>query len=50
MIKNNYSFSYTYYETLGEKKNYIPSFKFNYSSFIHNTSIATSTMMVKRRK
>ena len=49
MIKNNYSFSYTYYETFGERKKIIyPPLKFNYLSFIHNTSIATSTMMVKR--
>ena len=49
MTKNNYSFTYTYYETFGEKKKIIfPPLKFNFSSFIHNTSIATSTMMVKR--
>ena len=51
MTKNNYSFTYTYYETFGEKKKIIfPPLKFNFSSFIHNTSIATSTMMVKRSK
>jgi teichuronic acid biosynthesis glycosyltransferase TuaG len=49
MIKNNYLFTYTFYETFGEKKKIIsPPLKFNFSSFIHNTSIATSTMMVKR--
>jgi teichuronic acid biosynthesis glycosyltransferase TuaG len=49
MLKNKYSFSYTYYETFGDKKKFIaPPSSFNYSSFIRNTSIATSTMMVKR--
>ena len=49
MTKNNYSFTYTYYETFGERKKIIiPPLKFNFLSFIHNTSIATSTMMVKR--
>ena len=51
MKKNNYSFSYTFYETFGDKiKNIIPPLKFDYESFIRNTSIATSTMMVKRNK
>ena len=49
MTKNNYSFTYTFYETFGERKKIIiPPLKFNFLSFIHNTSIATSTMMVKR--
>ena len=49
MLKNKYSFSYTYYETFGDKKKFImPPTSFDYLSFIHNTSIATSTMMVKR--
>ena len=49
MTKNNYLFTYTYYETFGEKKKIIsPPMKFNFLSFIHNTSIATSTMMIKR--
>ena len=49
MLKNKYLFSYTYYETFGDKKKLItPPTSFNYSSFIRNTSIATSTMMVKR--
>ena len=49
MTQNNYLFTYTYYETFGEKKKIIsPPLKFNFSDFIHNTSIATSTMMVKR--
>jgi len=50
MEKNDYSFSYTNYKTFGErKKSIIPPLNFNYSSFIRNTSISTSTMMVKRK-
>jgi teichuronic acid biosynthesis glycosyltransferase TuaG len=49
MTMNDYSFSYTYYKTFGDKKKSIkPPLKFNYSSFIRNTSIATSTMIIKR--
>ena len=49
MKKNNYFFSYTYYETFGDKKRLIKTpLKFDYSRFIHNTSIATSTIMVKK--
>lgn len=49
MIKNKCSFSYTYYETFGDKKKFIkPPLSFDYSEFIHNTSIATSSMMVKK--
>ena len=49
MKKNNYDFTYTSYKTFGlryEKIN--PPLKFNFENFIKNTSIATSTMMVKR--
>ena len=51
MKKNNCSFSYTNYETFGDKNKKVnnPS-KLSYSSFIKNTSIATSTMMIKRDK
>ena len=49
MKKNHYAFSYTYYETFGDKKKIITTpLNFDYKSFIRNTSIATSTMMVKR--
>ena len=49
MLKNKYSFSYTNYETFGEKRKFIiPPLKINYENFIRNTSIATSTMIVKR--
>ena len=49
MKNNNYAFSYTDYKTFGEKKRKInnPS-KLSYTDFLRNTSIATSTMMVKR--
>ena len=51
MKKNHYSFSYTYYETFGEKKKIItPPLSFNFKSFIKNTSIGTSTMMIERKK
>ena len=49
MKKNNFFFTYTNYETFGEKiKRVTNPKKLNFSSFIKNTSIATSTMMVKR--
>jgi teichuronic acid biosynthesis glycosyltransferase TuaG len=51
MKKNNYSFSYTNYETFGDKRKIIiPPLRFDYKSFINNTSIGTSTMMVKRKE
>ena len=50
MKKNNISFSYTFYNTFGDKiKSIRPRLKFNFNDFVHNTSIATSTMMVKRK-
>jgi len=49
MLKKKYLFSFTCYETFGKKKRFIkPPVNFDYSHFVHNTSIATSTMMVKR--
>jgi teichuronic acid biosynthesis glycosyltransferase TuaG len=49
MKKNDYSFSYTDYETFGDKiKKVSNPQKLNYLNFIKNTSIATSTMMIKR--
>ena len=51
MKKNHYSFSYTYYKTFGLKKRFItPPLRFDYKSFIKNTSIGTSTIMVERKK
>ena len=50
MKKNNYDFTYTYYKTFGLKfKKVAPPIKFNFNDFIKNTSIATSTMMIKRK-
>ena len=51
MKKNSYSFTYTNYETFGKKYRKIKNpLKLNYSEFIKNTSIATSTMMIKHEK
>ena len=51
MKKNNYSFSYTDYVTFGDKNREIKTpKKMNFSNFIKNTAIATSTMIVKRDK
>ena len=49
MEKNNFDFTYTYYKIFGlkSKKVKVP-IKFNLENFIKNTSIATSTMVVKR--
>jgi len=52
MKKNNYFFTYTNYKTFKINKpiknNILVPRKFNFKSFIKNTSIATSTMIVKR--
>ena len=53
MKKNNYEFTYTDYFAFYKKKNkkrkvFTPK-KISYEEFIRNTSIATSTMMIKRR-
>ena len=49
MKKNNFSFTYTNYETFDQKnKKIIVPKKFKYEEFTKNTSIATSTMMIKR--
>lgn len=49
MEQNNLDFTYTNYKTIGLKlrKINLPS-KFNFEQFTKNTSIATSTMMIKR--
>jgi len=49
MKNNNFLFSYTDYKTFGEKNRKVnnPS-KLDYNDFLRNTSIATSTMMIKR--
>ena len=49
MRENNYLFTYTNYETFGKKKKVISApRKSNFFDFIHNTSICTSTMIIKR--
>jgi len=52
MQKNNYFFTYTDYKTFKTnnpiKKTILTPAKFDFNSFIKNTSIATSTMIVKR--
>ena len=49
MKNNDFLFSYTDYKTFGEKNRKVsnPS-KIDYNGFLRNTSIATSTMMIKR--
>ena len=51
MKNNNYDFTYTYYKTFIYNKeiikNIITPDKFNFKSFTKNTSIATSSMIVK---
>ena len=50
MKKNNYQFTYTNYKTFGlKKKNILPPKTTSFGSFIKNTSIATSTMIVTRK-
>ena len=52
MQKNNYFFTYTNYKTFKinklKKNTIILPNKFNFESFVKNTSISTSTMVVKR--
>ena len=52
MIKKKYKFTYTYYYTINENNNllksvFVPKI-FSFESFVKNTSIATSTMIIKR--
>ncbi len=51
MLDTGYSFTYSDYKSI--KKNRIKKIKtpnfFDYESFINNTSIATSTMMIKKK-
>ena len=50
MIKNNYDLTYTNYKTFGFKDKKIkPPLKFNFDTFTKNTTIGTSTMMVRRK-
>ena len=48
MKEKKYDFTYTSYETFGDKKKKVfPPEKLNYKQFLGNTSIATSTMILK---
>ena len=53
MENNNYDFTYTYFKTFTENKYIIKEIivpnKFNFESFTKNTSISTSTMILKRK-
>ena len=49
MKKRNYSFTYTNYQTFGNKKKFVNNPEsLNYFQFIKNTSIPTSTMMIRK--
>jgi len=49
MENNNYLFTYTNYETFGKKIKFIsPTKEYDFKKFINDTSICTSTMIVKR--
>ena len=54
MLKNKYQFTYTYYNTLksNKKKNNLKEIKpkkyFNFKKFTRDSSIATSTMIIKK--
>jgi len=49
---NKYNFSYTHYTTFNDRNSFIKNIKtpyrFNFETFTKNTSIATSTMIVRR--
>ena len=50
MEQNNFDFTYTYYKTFGLKSQKIKTpIKFDFDNFTKNTSIATSTMIIKRK-
>ncbi len=50
MVRNNYNFTYTYYKTFGYKTSLIrPPEKLSFLEFVKNTSIATSSMILKRK-
>ena len=50
MIKKKYDFTYTYYESFynNKIKKIKPMEKYDFKSFIKDTSIATSTMILKK--
>ena len=49
MVTNNYFFTYTSYQTFGKKVKFIkPQTEYDYKKFINDTSICTSTIVLKR--
>ncbi len=49
MENNNYLFTYTNYETFGKRAKLIsPAKEYDFKKFVNDTSICTSTMIVKR--
>ena len=49
MENNNYFFTYTNYETFGKKTKFIsPAKEYDFKKFVNDTSICTSTMIIKR--
>ena len=49
MENNNYLFTYTNYETFGKKIKFIsPAKEYDFKKFVNDTSICTSTMIIKR--
>jgi len=49
MENNNYLFTYTNYETFGKKIKFIsPAKEYDFKKFINDTSICTSTMIIRR--
>ena len=49
MENNNYLFTYTNYETFGKKIKFIsPAKEYDFKKFVNDTSICTSTMIIKK--
>ncbi len=49
MENNNYLFTYTNYETFGKRTKFIfPAKEYDFKKFVNDTSICTSTMIIKR--
>ena len=49
MENNNYLFTFTNYETFGKKIKFIsPAKEYDFKKFVNDTSICTSTMIIKR--
>ena len=49
MENNNYLFTYTNYETFGKRTKFVsPAKEYDFKKFVRDTSICTSTMIIKR--